>query len=61
MCQFRIYKAMCEQEGVELLRIEKGRKHCRLVFEAGFVTAAVTPSDRRNMMNVRSAVRRLHR
>ena len=52
---------MCLQEGVDLLCIEKGHKHCRLVFEAGFVVAASTPSNHRNMMNVRSDVRRLHR
>lgn len=61
MRQFREYQRVCQREGVDLLRIEKGRKHCRLVFEAGFVTAAVTPSDRRNLVNVRGAVRRLHR
>lgn len=34
--------------------IEKGRKHCRLVFETGFVAAAATPSDHRNLLNVRA-------
>lgn len=58
---YRAYRKMCRTEGINLLGIETGGKHCRLVFEAGFVTAAVSPSDRRNMMNVRSAVRRLHR
>ena len=61
MGQFREYRKMCRQEGVDLLYIEKGRKHCRLVFEAGFVTASVTPSNNRNLVNVRSAVRRMHR
>ena len=57
----RDYKRMCMQEGFELLGIEKGRKHCRLQFEAGFVTVPATPSDNRNMMHVRGQVRRLHR
>lgn len=61
MRQFRDYQKMCQREGFNLLVIEKDRKHYRLVFEAGFVTAAATPSDNRNMINVRSAVRRLHR
>jgi len=61
MRQFRDYRKMCLQEGVDLLCIEKGHKHCRLVFETGFVVAASTPSNHRNMMNVRSDVRRLHR
>ena len=61
MSLFRDYRNMCRKEGFDLLHIEQGRKHCRLVFEAGFVTAAATPSDHRNLVNVRSAVRRLHR
>jgi len=52
---------MCLREGFDLLRIEADHKHCRLVFDAGFVVAATTPSDHRNIYNVRSAVRRLHR
>lgn len=58
---YRAYRKMCRVEGVDLLGIETGGKHCRLVFEAGFVTVAFSPSDRRSMMHVRSAVRRLHR
>ena len=61
MSCFRDYQKMCRQEGFDLVCIEQDRKHYRLVFEAGFVTAAATPSDRRNLLNVRSAVRRLHR
>lgn len=59
--QMREYKQMCAREGYELLGIERGGKHCRLQFEAGFVTAPITPSDIRNMMNVRGEIRRLHR
>lgn len=59
--QMREYKRMCVREGFELLGIERGGKHYRLQFEVGFVTAPTTPSDIRNMMNVRSEVRRLHR
>lgn len=59
--QTRDYKRMCMREGFALLGIEKGRKHCRLQFAAGFVTAPVSPSDNRDMMNVRGEVRRLHR
>ena len=61
MRQFREYRRMCQIEGFTLLDMVKGRKHCRLIFETGFVIAAVTPSDNRNLKNVRSAVRRLHR
>ncbi|SHF39312.1 hypothetical protein SAMN05444279_13519 [Ruegeria intermedia] len=57
----REYIALCAAEGVTLLRIETHRKHCRLCFEAGFVTASASPSDRRNLKNLRSAIRRLHR
>lgn len=57
----RDYKRMCMREGFALLGIEKGRKHCRLQFAAGFVTVPVSPSNNRNMMNVRGEVRRLHR
>lgn len=59
--QMRDYKRMCAREGFNLLGIERGGKHCRLLFEVGFVTAPVTPSDIRNMKNVRGEVRRLHR
>ena len=57
----RDYRAMCRSEGVALLGIDVTGRHCRLRFDAGFVVAAVTPSDNRNLLNVRSAVRRLHR
>ncbi|MFC3119569.1 hypothetical protein [Jhaorihella thermophila] len=43
----REYIALCAAEGVTLLRLEAHRKHCRLCFEAGFVTAPASPSDRR--------------
>lgn len=55
---YRTYQMICRREGFELLRIETGGKHCRLVFETGFVTAAISPSDHRNMPHVRSAIRR---
>lgn len=58
--QMREYKRMCAREGFELLGIERGGKHYRLQFEAGFVMAPTTPSDIRNMMNVRGEIRRLH-
>lgn len=58
---YRTYIEMCRNEGFDVVAIDTSRKHCRLIFEAGFVTAAGTVSDCRNMMNVRSAVRRLHR
>ncbi|MEY8838575.1 hypothetical protein AB9K41_06055 [Cribrihabitans sp. XS_ASV171] len=58
---YRIYEKMCRREGFDLLGIETGGRHCRLIFEAGFVVAAISPSDRRNILNVRSAIRRLHR
>jgi hypothetical protein len=61
MQQTKDYREMCQREGYDLLGIEKGRKHCRLLFKLGFVVAASTPSDNRNLLNVRSAVRRLHR
>lgn len=59
--QMREYKRMCAREGFALLGIARGGKHCRLQFEVGFVTAPTTPSDNRNMMNVRGEIRRLHR
>lgn len=58
---YRTYQKICHREGFDLLGIETGGKHCRLVFEAGFVTAAISPSDHRNMLHVRSAIRRIHR
>ncbi|MBV7410860.1 hypothetical protein [Maritimibacter sp. DP1N21-5] len=57
---YRDYRALCATEGFALLSIETDRKHCRLRFEAGFVTAPSSPSDQRNMKHVRSAIRRLH-
>ncbi len=58
---YRNYKRMCHREGFDLLEIETCGKHCRLVFDAGFVTAAISPSDHRNLLHVRSAIRRIHR
>lgn len=57
----REYRKICRSESFELLRVEMGGKHCRLVFDAGIVTAACTPSDYRNLVNVRGEIRRLHR
>lgn len=57
----REYKALCNAEGYPLREIQMSGRHCRLYFDAGFIVAAMTPSDHRNMQNVRSAVRRLHR
>jgi len=59
--QIREYKQMCVREGFDLLGIARGGKHYRLQFEVGFITAPTTPSDIRNMMNVRGEIRRLHR
>jgi len=59
--QLRDYLALCKREGVELVGIEKGGKHFRLLFEAGFITAPITPSNNRNLLNVRGEIRRLHR
>lgn len=54
------YRALCATEGFDLLGIDTDRKHCRLLFEAGFVVAPSSPSDQRNLKHVRSAIRRLH-
>jgi len=58
---FRDYEALCRAEGYPLRAIEVSRRHCRLRFDVGFIVAAMTPSDHRNIQNVRSAIRRLHR
>ncbi|WP_210528510.1 hypothetical protein [Rubellimicrobium arenae] len=58
---FREYEALCRAEGYPLLAIEVSGRHCRLRFDAGFIVAAMTPSDHRNIQNIRSAIRRLHR
>lgn len=57
----RDYEALCLAEGYALQAIEISGRHCRLRFDAGFVVAAMTPSDHRNIQNVRSAIRRIHR
>ncbi len=61
MRSIREYRKLCRSEGFDLLRVEIGGKHCRLVFDAGIVTAACTPSDYRNLVNVRGEIRRIHR
>jgi len=58
---FRDYEALCRAEGYPLRSIEVSRRHCRLHFDVGFIIAAMTPSDHRNIQNVKSAIRRLHR
>jgi hypothetical protein len=57
----RDYEALCRAEGFPLIAIDVSRRHCWLRFDAGFIVAAATPSDHRNMQNVKSAIRRLHR
>lgn len=57
----RSYRNLCIAEGFDLLGIEMGGRHLRLRFDAGFVVAPITPSDRRNHLHVRAAIRRLHR
>lgn len=57
----REYQRLCLEEGVDLLGISMRGGHCRWQFAAGIVVAASTPSDWRNLMNVRSQIRRLHR
>lgn len=57
---YREYTKLCRAEGVDLMGLELGPKHCRLHFETGFIIAANSPSDWRNMKHVRSAIRRLH-
>lgn len=52
--------AMCRAEGFELHHVERYRRHLRLHFAVGFVTAPSTPSDHRNLLNLRATVRRLH-
>lgn len=56
----REYQDLCRAEGVELLGIERRRRHYMLHFEKGVLTAAVTPSDHRAHLNLRAAIRRLH-
>jgi hypothetical protein len=58
---FREYQALCAAEGYPLRDILVSGRHCRLQFDAGFIVAPMTPSDHRNLQNVKSAVRRLHR
>ena len=55
------YSKLCRAEGVILLGLDLSRTHCCLEFKRGFIFAAKTPSDMRNMKHVRSAIRRLHR
>ena len=56
----REYAALCHAGGFALERIERRGVHLALHFPAGFVIAAGSPSDRRNGLNVRAAIRRLH-
>ena len=54
----REYRDLCGTEGVEFIGMHRTRKHYRLVFHEGSVVVAGTPSDRRNLHNVRAAIRR---
>lgn len=56
----RDYKKLCDVEGFDLLDIASRRGHYALEFERGTIHCAGTPSDRRNMLNVRASIRRLH-
>ncbi len=57
----RDYALICSSAGFDVLWIEQRHGHYALIFEAGKVFCAGTPSDRRNRANVLSAIRRLHR
>lgn len=56
----RDYRKLCAVEGVDLIGIAIRNGHYALRFERGTIHCAGTPSDRRNMLNVRASIRRLH-
>jgi hypothetical protein len=56
----RKYRKLCVAEGVELLGIAPRKGHYALQFERGTIFGAGTPSDYRNMRNIRASIRRLH-
>lgn len=57
----REYRTMCRKEGFDLLGVVRGARHFKLIFECGFVTVSGTPSNRRNLLDARAAVRRAHK
>lgn len=56
----RDYKKLCATEGFELLDVATRGGHYALQFERGTIFCPSTPSDRRNMRNLRASMRRLH-
>ncbi len=45
--------------GLRSVVIKHGAKHIKIICSEGVLTVAATPGDRRNLMNVRAAAKRL--
>ena len=56
----RDYQRLCTTEGFDLCGIAVRGGHYALQFERGTIFCPSTPSDRRNMRNLRASIRRLH-
>lgn len=50
---------LCDEAGLEVLRVEHRGRHMAIHTPKGMLTFACTPSDRRWRLNMRSCVRRL--
>lgn len=47
------------EAGLTDVAIRHTRKHLKIVCAEGLLTVAATPGDRRNLLNIRAAARRL--
>ncbi|SDW06281.1 hypothetical protein [Roseicitreum antarcticum] len=56
----RDYQKLCAAESFDLLDMAPRGGHYALQFERGTIFCPSTPSDRRNMRNLRASIRRLH-
>jgi hypothetical protein len=56
----RDYQRLCATEGFDLRGIAVRGGHYALQFERGTIFCPSTPSDHRNMRNLRASIRRLH-
>lgn len=55
----RELRHLMAEVGLTPIEIRQGRKHLKIVCAEGVLIAAATPSDKRNLLNVRAAARRL--
>ena len=56
---FSVCISICEEAGLTVSKISRGKKHVKVICEEGFIFMPSTPSDRRWQRNALSVARRM--